>query len=333
MAGPARAGELIGGAGVARAAAQRKTRSVTARSLVVVLAFVLVVGCGGTATKESRPQPALTLKGGPSGGRFDVGGHSLYLECAGSGSPTVVLEAGFGGASQDWANVAPALGLTTRTCAYDRAGLGASDPIPGVHDPRDEVRDLARLLRRARIPSPYVLVGHSYGGLLVRLFAHAHPHETGGVVLVDALGRNAYRRELAAWPPSIAPVLRRQLAAPVYQGIDVRPGVALDDRIRSLGDVPLIVITAAHERQLAGGVPPWLYRRGMRLWSRMQAELARLSGDRAHVVALRSDHFVQDDQPDVVIRAVEAVVRAERGGAPLPPCARLFTGPDVRCLT
>ena len=113
----------------------------------------------------------------------------------------------------------------------------------------------------------------------------------------------------------------------------MRPGVALDDRIRSLGDVPLIVITAAHEHQLAGGVPAWLYRRGMRLWSRMQAELARLSGDRAHVVALRSDHFVQDDQPEVVIRAVEAVVRAERGGAPLPPCARLFTGPDVRCLT
>jgi hypothetical protein len=71
----------------------------------------------------------------------------------------------------------------------------------------------------------------------------------------------------------------------------------------------------------------------MRLWGRMQRELARLSGDRAHIVALRSDHFVQDDQPDVVIRAVEAVVRAERGGAPLPPCARLFTGPDVRCLT
>ena len=196
-----------------------------------------------------------------------------------------------------------------------------------MHDPRDEVRDLERLLRRARIPPPYVLVGHSYGGLLVRLFAHAHPDETGGVVLVDALGRNAYRRELAAWPPSIAPVLRRQLAAPVYQGIDVRPGAALDDRIRSLGDVPLIVITAAHERQLAGGVPPWLYRCGMRLWGRMQAELARLSGDRAHVVALRSDHFVQDDQPEVVIRAVEAVVRAERGGAPLPPCARLSPAP------
>jgi len=78
--------------------------------------------------------------------RERIGGHSLYLECAGSGSPTVVLEAGFGGASQDWANVAPALGLTTRTCAYDRAGLGASDPIPGVHDPRDEVRDLQRLV-------------------------------------------------------------------------------------------------------------------------------------------------------------------------------------------
>ena len=303
-----------------------------ARALVLLVTSALVAGCGGSAANEARQRPALELKGLPSGGLIDIGGRRLYVECVGSGSPTVLLQAGFGGASQDWENVEPTLGRTTRTCAYDRAGLGASDPIPGVHDAGDEIRDLERLLERARIEPPYVLVGHSYGGLLTRLFASAHPGETRGVVLVDAVGRDAYRRELAAWPRSIAPAQRRALARPVDQGVDLRASTALDKQVRSLGDTPLVVITAASEHELDGDVPPIIYRIGMRLWRRMQAELTTLSSDHAHVVALRSDHFIQDAQPDAVVQAVRAVVRAARDGAPLPPCARIFTGPDVRCL-
>jgi pimeloyl-ACP methyl ester carboxylesterase len=303
-----------------------------ARPLVVVLVGVLLVGCGSATKHESHAPPKVTVEGIGSGGRIDVGGRRLYVECLGSGSPTVVLEAGFGGASQGWTRVLPELARITRTCAYDRAGLGASDAIPGVHDAGDEIHDLERLLDRAHIKPPYVLVGHSYGGLLVRLFAHAHPDQTGGVVLVDALGRDAYRRWLAAWPKSLAPTQRRALAKPVDHGVDVRASAALDNRIRSLGDKPLVVITAGRERELFTGVPPILYRRGLRLWRVMQTELAGLSSDHAHVVALRSDHFVQDQQPPVVVRAVRAVVRAERDDARLPPCERLFTGVDVRCL-
>jgi pimeloyl-ACP methyl ester carboxylesterase len=81
-----------------------------------------------------------------SGDRVDVGGRHLYVECVGSGSPTVLLEAGFGGSSRDWTPVLLELGRTSRTCAYDRAGLGYSDAMPGVHDAGDEIRDLERLL-------------------------------------------------------------------------------------------------------------------------------------------------------------------------------------------
>jgi pimeloyl-ACP methyl ester carboxylesterase len=277
------------------------------------------------------------VPGTDSGGRFDVGGRRLYVECEGSGSPTVVLEAGWGGTSDNWTTVLPELTRTTRTCAYDRAGLGASDAIPGVHDAGDETRDLERLLDRARIPPPYVLVGHSYGGLLARLFARAQPERTGGLVLVDALGRDAWRRELAAWPRGFAPKQRRAFAKPTDAGIDLRRTAALDSRIRSLGDRPLIVITAAQERAQYRGIhvdpPPRIYRRGLRLWRVMQNELAGLSRDRVHVVASRSDHFVQEDQPVVVVDAVRAVVRAVRDRTPLPPCDRVFTGPDVRCLS
>jgi alpha/beta hydrolase fold len=149
-----------------------------------------------SGVRARRADPVLV-----GGGRLvDIGGRRLYLKCVGSGAPTVVLEAGFGGSSEDWRDVQRQLGRATRTCAYDRAGLGSSLPMPGVHDAGDEVRDLRRLLDAAHLERPYVLVGHSYGGLLVRLFAHSHPADVAGVVLLDAMGRDQTRRQLANWP-------------------------------------------------------------------------------------------------------------------------------------
>ena len=258
----------------------------------------------------------------------DIGGaRRLYLECMGSGNPTVVLEAGFGGNAGNWRDVQRQLGRTTRTCAYDRAGLGNSVALSGVHYAQDEINDLQRLLDAAGIAPPYVLVGHSYGGLLVRLFAKAHPDETAGVVLVDAVGRDQMRRDLAAWPKSLVPAARREAARRVRDGVDLVAGDALSTGVRTLGETPLAVITAGRHADVAS-LPPRLARALDRLWGTMQDELAALSSDRVHVVALRSDHFVQrfDGQPGVVIHAVQAVVRAARDHAHLPPCRQLFNG-------
>ena len=172
--------------------------------LPVLLAFVLVVGCGGHGQRGATtkpPSPVPVSEG--AGGLVSVGGgRSLYLECVGSGNPTVVLEAGFPGNTLNWRDVQPELGRTTRACAYDRAGLGHSPPMPGVHDAQDEIDDLQRLLVAAHLEPPYVLVGHSYGGILVRLFASQHHGEAAGVVLVDARGRDATRRQVALFPKS-----------------------------------------------------------------------------------------------------------------------------------
>jgi pimeloyl-ACP methyl ester carboxylesterase len=200
-----------------------------------------------------------------------------------------------------------------------------------VHDARDELDDLGRLLDHAHIAPPYVLVGHSYGGLLARLFAHAHPDQTAGIVLVDAMGRDQTRRVLAIWPRSQAKALRRQQATPVRDGVDLAAGEALAARVSSLGDTPLAVVTGGHQRWEHIG--PSLTQALSRQWATMQDELAALSSDHLHVAALRSGHFVQrsDGQPGVVVRAVHAVVRAARDHTRLPPCGRLFTGSDVRC--
>jgi len=266
----------------------------------------------------------------------DVGGHLLYFQCVGRGSPTVLLEAGFGGGVRDWQVVQPALGATTRTCSYDRAGLGNSSPIRGVHGADDEIRDVEVLLSRAAIRPPYVLVGHSYGGILVRLFAFKHPRQTAGVVLIDSVHPEQARRTAQALAAAhVAPQLRRSLALPlVADGVAVRRSFALGRRVSSLGRTRLVVITAG-ELDPLNNFPPPVDRVLARSWLALQNDLAALSPDHLHVVALNSDHFVQSagGQPDVVIRAVRTVVRAARTRRGLPSCRETFRGlVGVRCL-
>jgi len=309
---------------------------VTRRLFLSLLACWLAVGCG----QESKERHAATVPppapgvGGPPGKQVRIGGgRSLFLHCVGSGSPTVVLEAGFGANTFAWRDVQPQLGRTTRACAYDRAGTGNSVAPPGVRDARDEISDLRRMLGHARIDPPYVLVGHSYGGVVARVFAQLRPTETAGLVLIDTMGREGRRRQLAIWPKSQAPELRRGLATSEMGGVDLAAGEALASRIRTLGDTPLVVLTAGRQDNFPR-TPPQLASALRHLWGRMQDELAGLSDNSVHVVALRSNHDVpasRSGQPSVVVSAVEAVLHSAREGTPLPPCSRIFSGSEVRC--
>ena len=111
---------------------------------------------------------------------IDVGGHRLHLNCTGSGSPTVVLEPGGGGMSSDLGWIAPAVARDTRVCVYDRAGRGWSEPADTPQDGAQIATDLHTLLHRANVPGPYVLAGHSFGGLYVLTFAARYPDEVAG---------------------------------------------------------------------------------------------------------------------------------------------------------
>ncbi|MBD0338191.1 MAG: alpha/beta hydrolase [Thermoleophilia bacterium] len=297
-----------------------------ARAAATLAAALTLTSCGG-ASAGPRTVPGL------EGSIVDIGGRYLYFECVGEGSPTVLLEAGSFGTTRSWRDVQPRLAAATRTCSYDRAGLGGSAALPGVHDAADELGDLEQLLERADIEPPYILVGHSYGGLLALLFAQAHPDDIVGVVLVDALHPDFRRTALALVPEGAGfGDLRWEFARAVVGSVDLRASEQAARRVRALA-TRLVVLGAGQTQD--PDLPPDLDRSLRRLWDAYQERLAALSGDSVHVVALRSDHVVQSrltGQPEVVVRAVRAVVDAEREAAGLAACARIFRGLPVRCV-
>jgi pimeloyl-ACP methyl ester carboxylesterase len=121
----------------------------------------------------------------PRGQLVDVGTHRLHIHCAGDGAPTVVFDAALGASSLSWSLVQPAIARVTRACTYDRAGFGWSDAGPLPRTAGRIADELYELLRRGAVPGPYVLVGHSFGGLVTRLFARRHPDDVAGLVLIE----------------------------------------------------------------------------------------------------------------------------------------------------
>jgi pimeloyl-ACP methyl ester carboxylesterase len=140
------------------------------------------VGGGYETVREALDEGAFPM----SGQLIDVGGHSLHLSCSGSGSPTVVLEPGAGGMSSVLAWITPAVARDTRVCVYDRAGRGWSEPTDSPQDGAHIATDLHTLLQRGHVRGPYVLAGHSFGGLYVLTFAARYPDDVAGMVRVDS---------------------------------------------------------------------------------------------------------------------------------------------------
>lgn len=165
--------------------ARRQLRSRSGRRLLYPVIAMLVLASLGGGYETLRE--AADAKAYPMPGQLiDVGGHSLHLSCTGSGSPTVVLQPGGGEMSSNLGWITPAVASKTRVCVYDRAGRGWSEPADTPQDGTQIAADLHTLLQRGHVPGPYVLAGHSFGGLYVRTFAARYPDEVAGMVLVDS---------------------------------------------------------------------------------------------------------------------------------------------------
>jgi pimeloyl-ACP methyl ester carboxylesterase len=159
-------------------------RSHILRGSALLLA-IATLSASVSAQSDSAPPPP------PPGRLVDLGGYKLHINCTGSGSPTVVLSAGAGDFSTDWALVQPKVAGFTRVCSYDRSGAAWSDLGPKPRTLYQEVFDLERLIRAAGEHGPYIVAGQSLGGTVARLFAERYPRQTAGVVLVDAYSEDA----------------------------------------------------------------------------------------------------------------------------------------------
>jgi pimeloyl-ACP methyl ester carboxylesterase len=255
--------------------------------------------------------------------KVDVGGYSLHILCAGVGSPTVVFDAGMGSTSSGWARVLPGVQAFTHACAYDRAGLGQSDPGPKPRTSREMAVDLHALLANAGVAGPYVLVAHSSAGFNARLYASLYPREVVGMVLVDCSHPDQNPRFLALLPPE-SPGDSARLRAfrndllmfgkdPSLnpEGMDWDASAAQVRAAGSLGAMPLEVL--AHGRsELSDDFPPDLAAKFLQTWHGMQKELAGLSSNSTYIVAAESGHDIQNEQPDLVIDSIRRVVAAAR---------------------
>jgi pimeloyl-ACP methyl ester carboxylesterase len=327
----------------------------TKRVLVGIAGLVLVLLLAGvvfqfvTTKIDERRYPAL-------GEMVDVGGHSLHLYCRGeAGASTVVMDSGLGGTVLDWQLVQPELAKSMRVCTYDRAGMGWSDP---GHQPRTSqqiVKELHTVLGNAGVTGPYVLVGHSFGGTNMQVYASQYPDEVAGMVLVDSaledekavaltqshqpspllmkiyatIGLTRLPYTLGGETSGLtSPELEDEQAAisshrkHIFAVADETSSLeeSFDENRTdpmSLGDKPLMVLTAGSVQLKGTGLSGEQVTLIDKLHSESQAALTRRSENAKQIIVEESGHYIQVEQPDLVIDTIRQVVEAARGGSRL----------------
>lgn len=268
----------------------------------LMVAAALAGACTAAAAPAAAPEERLVT----------VGDHSLLVRCVGEGSPAVVFESGLARTADDWRLVAASVGRATRACAYDRAGLGRSTGGESVRTAGEVASELRQMLQAAGISPPYVPVGHSFGGLVVRLLASRHPAEVVGLVLVDPMLEDT--AEVSALLP---PAERERLAAmrPMSaERVDLLASEAEMRAARTPLDVPLVVLVAGRDDQAPGG--PWtaeLLARRRTILGELHRALAASSSRGALEVVEGAGHDLHLERPERVTAAVARVLAAARG--------------------
>lgn len=316
------------------------------RQLVVYpIAAVMVASAGGGGyedVREAIDSAGHTM----TGEQVSVGDHKLHIDCTGTGAPTVVLEPGLGEPAAMMAGwIQPAVATTTRVCSYDRAGRGDSEPASGPQDGAAMAADLHTLLVNAHVPGPYVLVGHSSGAVYMKVYAHQYPQDVAGMVLLDPQPSNAYA-DLPGWSTfhqlfrrysALAPTMARLgVMRLMYtsQVADLPPTERAEERadwstarhnrsvrdefaelrtvltqsqaLTSIGDKPLIVLTALKDAQQG--------------WLPLQDQMLHLSTNSVHRFAPNGTHAAMTEdrgQAAISAQAITDVVNAVRSGTPL----------------
>jgi pimeloyl-ACP methyl ester carboxylesterase len=270
--------------------------------LVVVLLLVAGVSVGVLGPRKVGRRVArvwLIL----TGQLVNVGGRRMQLDCLGNGSPTVVMDSGLNMTMETWGPVPSNVATFTRVCTYNRLGLGHSDSGIAPRTSKAIVGELDALLAKAGISGPYVLVGHSFGGMNVRLYASEHPDKVVGIVLIDPSSEKQYQRLAAIKSGSEREEYLHHESGGNYERVNLLNSAAeLQSAAPLRPSLPLLVLTA---RQGQEGEEA-------RALEEMQAELARLEPNGKQIIVENSSHFIQLDRPFLVTDSIFLVVRAAR---------------------
>lgn len=275
-------------------------------TLFLLLAIVLSA-CTPASTSE---QTAATKPDPLSSGEpveVDVGDYSLQLHCFGTGDPAVVLEHGLGTDWTYWGHIYNRMPRDIRVCAYNRSYE--------AHTSQEYVEDLHALLTGAHITAPYVLVGHYFGGINMILYADRYPEEVAGIVLENPLHPDQFSRFLAALPPestsdsSDLKALRQKFGAPSQYSIDLDASFDQVRPVKSLGDIPLIVLTSASPNPEWGDIPADAQAKLDQEQLAMQKELANLSSNSTQILATTNNQVIHHYEPQLVVDTIIKLVK------------------------
>lgn len=308
--------------------------------------LLLLVLAGGRTDADALNSSRVDLRT-PPGQRVNIGGYSLHIYCTGEGLPTIVFDSGIGGFSLEWSDIQKGLSGEARVCIYDRAGYGWSDRSPYQRTTDVIARELHRLLALGKIPGPYLLVGHSFGGYNIRYFASEYPEEVDGLVLVDAshpeqfdyfpesdtrksnepvIRRGSVTRVLRSLYPRDYPEDIRHLAYMLMmrrKSVEIQHAETehfresarrLIGKANNLRDIPVTVITRGKRVW-----PDNNYGDAMeRVWSFLQRDLLSVSSRTEQRMAPASGHSIHLDQPQLVIDSIREALHNARWHAARP---------------
>jgi pimeloyl-ACP methyl ester carboxylesterase len=253
---------------------------------------------------------------------IDPAKRRLSVVDSGTGEPTVILETGLGAESEEWAPVQDTISRRTRVVSYDRANRADSDPATKPRTVQDSVNDLHSLIGALELSGPLVLVGHSLGGLIVRLYAHQHPKQVAALVLVDPMHEDQFEKIgpllSGLWPgiiTNLIPPVRRftrfwksgwRDASNNDEGVDLVANTRLGHSIDTLGDLPLVILTSG--AFVRGGPPGLGWPKAQQVWVQLHRELLKKSTHSRQIMVEQSNHFIQRGHPQVIIDAIQEVL-------------------------
>lgn len=240
-----------------------------------------------------------------TGGMVNVGGYYLRIECQGKGSPTVVLDSGLNMPMKSWETVPEEVSKFTRVCVYERAGIGESDAAPEqLRTSKNVVNDLNKLLTNAGEKSPFILAGHSVGGLNMRLYASLFPQEIVGLILVDSSHPDQYQRLANIKSEKDREEYLKNEGGDNSERLNILASAEEIRTAKPIQPIPVMILSAENEKAEGEEL------RFMKDHNELQADLVKISPNGKLIVVKDSGHFIQKDKPEIVINSIKSIFEA-----------------------